>query len=146
MDYSETKRRSLSESLGTNPLSAEADAFLRGGNTPPARESPEPAAPVAAPAVAATVARTPAVACPLALAQPRPATSPMVSQAPVPTGGLVSVTVRLPTALAETLLRVSLERRLRKERPFAQQDIVAEAVRDWIEAQGEAEAERRVAA
>ena len=55
--------------------------------------------------------------------------------APAP-GGRISVTLRLPAALAEGLWRVSLERRLRQERPFAQQDIVAEAVREWLERKG----------
>jgi hypothetical protein len=54
----------------------------------------------------------------------------------VATGSLVSLTFRLPASLAETLLRVSLNRKLRKEKPFAQQDIVAEAVRDWLERKG----------
>ena len=31
------------------------------------------------------------------------------------------------------LLRVAMERKLRGERPFTQQDIVAQAVREWLE-------------
>jgi hypothetical protein len=31
------------------------------------------------------------------------------------------------------LLRVAMERKLRGERPFTQQDIVAEALREWLE-------------
>jgi hypothetical protein len=110
MDCSEARRRSLSQGLAASPLSEAAAAFVR-GTEPAARVAPEPPE-----------------SQPVAEAERSPAT-------PAP-GGRISVTLRLPAALAEGLWRVSLERRLRQERPFAQQDIVAEAVREWLERKG----------
>ncbi len=45
-----------------------------------------------------------------------------------------SITVRLPGDLPQQLLRASLERKLRRLRPFTQQDIVAIALREWLSA------------
>ena len=42
-------------------------------------------------------------------------------------------TFRLPAELPSVLLRVAMERKLRGERPCTQQDIVAQAVREWLE-------------
>lgn len=46
------------------------------------------------------------------------------------------MTFRLPADLPEALLRASMERKLRRQSPFAQQDIVAEAVRQWLRRHG----------
>ena len=53
---------------------------------------------------------------------------------PAPT---VSMTFRLPADLPRLLLKISAERKVRRLVPFTQQDIVAEALRKWIEAQRE---------
>lgn len=54
-----------------------------------------------------------------------------------PTGTSQSaITVRLPAELPAALLRVAFERRLKRQRPFTQQEIVAEALRDWLERHG----------
>ena len=45
----------------------------------------------------------------------------------------VSMTFRLPAELPAALLRVAMERKLRREEPFTQQDIVAQAMREWLE-------------
>jgi hypothetical protein len=42
------------------------------------------------------------------------------------------MTFRLPAALSGRLGRVSAERKLRRQRPFSQQDIVAEALDEWL--------------
>lgn len=130
MNSSATKRRTLGESLGATPLSAQADAFLRGEAAPEPRPPLAVLTPPATPPGATSDPATPANECPFR----RPA-APPPEPLPVSTrpGGLASITVRLPAGLAETLLRVSLERRLRRERPCAQQDIVAEALRAWLE-------------
>ena len=59
------------------------------------------------------------------------------SPLPVERRAPVSVTVRLPAELPPALLRVAMERKLRGERPFTQQDIVAQAVREWLERNAE---------
>ena len=46
------------------------------------------------------------------------------------------MTFRLPAELPTALLRAAMERKLRGEEPCTQQDIVAEAVRDWLERHG----------
>ena len=48
----------------------------------------------------------------------------------------VSMTFRLPPELPAALLRVAMERKLRREEPFTQQDIVAQALREWLERNG----------
>lgn len=46
--------------------------------------------------------------------------------------GTISMTFRLPAALSGRLGRVSAERKLQRQRPFSQQDIVAEALDEWL--------------
>ena len=57
-------------------------------------------------------------------------------QASVVVQGIVSMTFRLPAKLAGQLDTVAAERKERRERPFNQQDIVAEALRQWLTRQG----------
>lgn len=44
----------------------------------------------------------------------------------------VSMTFRLPADLPGRLIQISAERKVRREAPFSQQDIVAEALREWL--------------
>lgn len=44
----------------------------------------------------------------------------------------VSRSFRLPENLLVALLRASTERRIERRRPFTQEEIVAEAIRDWL--------------
>ena len=50
-----------------------------------------------------------------------------------PPAVLISQTYRLPQTLVARLMRVSLERKLAREKPWTQQDIVAEAVEAWLD-------------
>ena len=43
------------------------------------------------------------------------------------------MTFRVPADLPEALLRASMARKLRRLKPWTQQDIVTEAVREWLE-------------
>ena len=45
---------------------------------------------------------------------------------------IVSMTFRLPVPLAGQLVGVASERKLQRDKPFTQQDIVAEALRQWF--------------
>jgi len=44
----------------------------------------------------------------------------------------VSMTFRLPADLPGRLIQISAERKVRREAPFSQQDIVAQALREWL--------------
>jgi hypothetical protein len=46
------------------------------------------------------------------------------------------MTFRLPAELPSARLRAAMERKLRGEPPCTQQDIVAQAVREWLERNG----------
>lgn len=62
----------------------------------------------------------------------RPAAEP---EDPAPRG-LVSLSVRVQASLADCLLKVAFERRLQRQRPHSQQDIVTQAVRQWLKRNG----------
>ena len=73
------------------------------------------------------------------------AAKPAAPQAPVSAGetdtqpagaGAVSMSFRLPTPLSTRLIEVAVQRKLRRERPFSQQDIVAEALSAWLKGHG----------
>jgi len=49
---------------------------------------------------------------------------------------LVPVTVRLPHRMAQALRRAHLEQRLKHAKPDTQQEIVEEALGDWLLRQG----------
>ncbi len=50
--------------------------------------------------------------------------------------GLWTLTVRLDLALLNALRRAAVERRIAGEQPWNQQQIVREALREWIEERG----------
>ncbi len=55
----------------------------------------------------------------------------------VPTSqGLGTLTVRLHPALLNALRRAAVERRIAGEQPWSQQEIVQEALREWVEERG----------
>ena len=131
MDCSDKTRRSMNEALRTGELNEEALAFLNG----------KPSHPVADRTSAARE-RLPASTgiVPMAI-QSRPAAriqNAVSEHAQVPVAGVgtVSITVRMPGSLPPRLLRASVERKLRREIPFTQQEIVAEALTLWLEQHG----------
>jgi hypothetical protein len=48
----------------------------------------------------------------------------------------VPMTVRVPTRIPEALLKAASERKLKKTKPYTQQDIVAEALQNWLQKHG----------
>ena len=73
------------------------------------------------------------------------AAKPATTQAPVSASatdtqpaaaGTVSMSFRLPAQLSARLIEVAVRRKLRHERPFSQQDIVAEALAAWLKGHG----------
>jgi hypothetical protein len=61
----------------------------------------------------------------------RPSLSPEMSE--VFSAPTVSMTFRLPADLPGRMIQVSADRKVRREAPFSQQDIVAEALREWLD-------------
>jgi hypothetical protein len=50
--------------------------------------------------------------------------------------GVVGLTIRLPIHLQRALMRGAFERKFRRERPFTQQEIAAEALTLWLKRNG----------
>jgi hypothetical protein len=122
------KRKSLTEAV-----SSEARDFIQAG-TPrpqfaqtqpeklPGEESP---APVPEPAKSAI---DPAEKNQMPL--PAPDVRPPADE--IPLSVLVPQTYRLPQQLVEDLARAAIERKIKRRRPWSQQDIVAEAIKEWL--------------
>jgi hypothetical protein len=51
--------------------------------------------------------------------------------------GAITVTFRLPPSLLKMLQRTSLERKLARQKPYSQQEIVTEAIREWLGKHGQ---------
>ena len=120
-------KRTMSQALHAGNLSAEAVAFVAAGAAGTAGASTLP--PELAPDSRAGL---PPVATPTAVPESRAMAfshSPLPAERRAP----VSMTFRLPAELPAALLRVAMERKLRGESPCTQQDIVAQAVREWLE-------------
>ena len=108
------QRRTLSQALHTSEFSEAAIAFVSGSASEPA-ESIEDSG----------KARTTAIS-------PVPELPGDVSES-----GTVSMTFRLPSELCSRLLRVSLDRKLKRKKPFTQQDIMADALAVWLKNQAD---------
>jgi len=132
-------RRSMSAALQTIELPAEAIALIKAGNPRPmssstalAKPGPDERVPEALePPEPDEIERPRAIRS----HRPREKPEPMPSQ-------IVSMTVRVPVELPNALLRVSVDRRLRRQKPFTQQEMVATAVREWLRRNGYADLEK----
>lgn len=49
---------------------------------------------------------------------------------------LVSMTFRLPAEIPAALVKASADRKVRRERPYTQQEMVARALSEWLEKSG----------
>jgi hypothetical protein len=65
---------------------------------------------------------------------PISAPAPLVHQpaGEIPLPVLVPQTFRLPQRLVEDLARAAIERKIKRRKPWSQQDIVAEAIKEWL--------------
>jgi hypothetical protein len=63
-----------------------------------------------------------------------PASTPVVHQpaGEIPLPVLVPQTFRLPQRLVEDLARAAIERKIKRRKPWSQQEIVAEAIKEWL--------------
>jgi len=125
-------KRTMSQALRAAELGAEAAAFVAAGA--PGGTTHTASSPGSAPD---TVARPQEPTRPSEDVRP-PSFEPPFRHSPPPAQrrAPVSMTFRLPAELPAALLRAAMERKLRGEPPCTQQDIVAEAVREWLERHG----------
>lgn len=127
-------RRSMTQGLQTPELSPEALAFVRQGN--PAPQTPHPVVAVRSEprpleeAHPSEPERKPAPAqesLPPSKASRTRAREPVLQEEPA-----VSRSFRLPKSLTRTLLRTSTERRINRQPPWTQEEIVKEAIEQWL--------------
>ena len=119
-------KRTMSQALQAGRLTEEAAAFVVAGGGGVV----VPSAPGAfAGNTLHLPATPPATSAEAAGGESRFVHSPLAAERRAP----VSVTFRLPPELCAALLRAAMERKLRGEKPFTQQDILAVALREWLE-------------
>jgi hypothetical protein len=46
------------------------------------------------------------------------------------------MSVRVPPEIPEGLIRASADRKIKKQKPWTQQDIIAEALSEWLQKHG----------
>ena len=122
-------KRTMSQALHSVNLSAAAAAFVAAG------AAGNPVASIRPPELAPD-SRASLPPVPMPPAAPESESRALAfSHSPLPAErrAPVSMTFRLPAELPAALLRVAMERKLRGESPCTQQDIVAQAVREWLE-------------
>lgn len=137
--------------MQTPNLSPEAIALIKEGSPKPKVEAPViAAAPEGAPEKtidlslvrekraeeAAVTEKEPGAAQSEAVKAPKGKPAREKELSPVATPSFVSMTFRVPPEIPEGLLRASMERKLKKVRPATQQEIVAEALSEWLKRNG----------
>ena len=122
------KRKSLIEAV-----SPEARDFIQAGTPKPqfVQTQPEKAEGEASLAV---VPEPPKTAIDPAEKKQIPVPVPVVHQPAdeIPLPVLVPQTFRLPQGLVEDLARAAIDRKIKRRKPWSQQDIVAEAIKEWL--------------
>ena len=132
MEYSNKSRRTLSQALRTDDLSAEARAFLKPTGRPPT----PPTVGVVPTPIVREVSRSTALS-PVCADTAHDDSPPLARPIdPLPPAGPVSMTFRLAPEIPVALLRASVERKVRQQRPFTQQEIVTEAIKHWLKVNG----------
>jgi hypothetical protein len=124
----------MSDALLMPSLPPEAVAIIKDGTPKPQTQTP-----IFAATTAVETPPTPAraSATPKRASEPTPpARTPAHKPVQPETISLVSMNVRVPAQLPPLLLRASADRKIKKTRPFTQQDIIAEALTDWLRKSG----------
>jgi hypothetical protein len=115
-------RRTLSAALQTGSLTEQALDFVKAGSA-----TPTPEAPVAAPVQPAGGREPRREATGLRLP---------LSEEAEPDAGLIAITVRVPHGVPSALLLASVDRKLKRHRPWTQREIVSEAITHWLKEHG----------
>jgi hypothetical protein len=125
----------MADALQTPKLPPEAVAIIQQGSPKPQTQAQVfPAVPMFKPEEPGKAAASEPRAAQEAKssAKPTPRRTPPAEIRPA----LVSVCVKLPEQLPPALLKASADRKIKKVRPFTQQEIFAEAVTDWLRKNG----------
>jgi hypothetical protein len=136
---SQPQRRSMSEALQTDDLPPEAFALIKEGTPKPKVAGPRIIEKLAAVEPSSFEAIPPApVTAEKEVAEektfkPRPHKE---RDAESGNSGTVSRSFRLPGNLPAALLRASTERRISRMKPFTQEEIVTEALNQWLKRNG----------
>jgi hypothetical protein len=118
----------MSAALQPPVVSPEALAIIAQGTPKPLTQNP---------AVVVDAVKVQPAAAPKASEEPQhPAKARVEKEREVQSVAIVSVTFRLPANIPPTLLKASSDRKIKKIHPFTQQDIVAEALTDWLKKNG----------
>ena len=144
-------RRSMSEALRTIELPPEAVAVIKEGTPRPfsavtkpvlvndltdrgghASPGPSPSAEVRVSACATVEERPVRGSDGTGFRAAKPKRTREAEPEPAATSSNVSLTVRVPSEIPLRLLRVSTDRKIGKVRPCSQQEIVAEALMEWL--------------
>ena len=115
-------RRSMSAALSTPSLPPEALQLIREGTPQPKAEK--------------TVIALKAEDEPRPPPEPVRKRTPKPDEEPVPVPSLVFTSLRLPAEVSQALLEASLDRRLKRLRPWTQQDIASRALSAWLKEHG----------
>lgn len=132
-------RRPMSAALRTADLPPEMLAFVKAGTPQPQIASIVKEKPVQLePASGKTTESTPVVPPQLEAEERLRSTKPRTSREPEPVAhpGLVSLSIRVPPEVPEGLVRASAERKIKRLKPWTQQEIAAEAIAQWLKRNG----------
>ncbi len=129
------KRRSLDDAL-----TPEEQAFLDKGTPPPSKAKKKPA-PKPKPKPKPITQKEETVMARPALKEEIPQQVTATRQQPQAFAGfsmpgVVSLNTRIDPEISAALLTASMQRKIQRLQPFTQQDIVAEALRDWLRKNG----------
>jgi len=129
------KRRSLDDAL-----TPEEQAFLDKGSLAPAKAKKKPASNPKTKSPPITRKEETVMARPALKEEPPQQFTPPVQPPHGLTGfsvpGVVSLNTRIDPEISAALLTASMQRKIQRLQPFTQQDIVAEALRDWLRRNG----------
>jgi len=114
----------MAEALQTPNFTPEALELIQEGTPKPKTQTP-----ILAPPPTAKPLEAPEKPSPEAVTTPKP--KPQKEKAPEQPV-LVALGFRVPLEISQALLKISSERKLKRLRPFTQQEIVAEALSEWI--------------
>ncbi len=139
MSYLIKNRRTMVDAIQADSLGEEAREFIAAGST----RTESPSMPASAPDRPAGADGEADTGNPPACSQnPNTMTIKAHPHFSVVIPAIVSMTFRLPAPLSAQLVGAATERKLRREEPFTQQDIVAEALRQWFDRNGYGPLER----
>ena len=126
----------MSAALKTPELGSEAMAFIKAGSPQPQVAQPVVETPVEKTELALVSYETPAGRAEEPTRAVRAKGTAPKAEAYVTAPGLAFTSLRLPLEIPHALMRAAFDRKLRREKPWTQQDIAAEALSFWLKKHG----------